>query len=190
MEYIPRKYTLAEMYLAFYRAFRNLKYYKRAVKNNCLDKKFAERIMLAVTEVNGCELCSYAHTRMALEAGMDEEEIRELLAGASRSIPDGEATAILFAQHYADTKGNPSDEARGRLIDAYGRPAADGILGVTCMIMMGNVAGIPLSSFINRLKGKPVKGGNIFLELLTLIIIPVFSLLAFAHAMSVNLFSR
>jgi AhpD family alkylhydroperoxidase len=37
--------------------------------------------MLAVTEVNGCEMCSYAHTKMALEAGLSNDEIQQMLAG-------------------------------------------------------------------------------------------------------------
>ncbi|MFC0273464.1 carboxymuconolactone decarboxylase family protein [Metabacillus herbersteinensis] len=32
--------------------------------------------MLAVTEVNGCEFCSYSHTKIALEQGMSQEEIK------------------------------------------------------------------------------------------------------------------
>ena len=44
-------------------------------KERQLSEHFIERIMLAVTEVNGCAVWSYAHTKMALEAGMTNEEI-------------------------------------------------------------------------------------------------------------------
>lgn len=35
-----------------------------------IGKDFVERIMMAVTEVNGCRYCSYFHTRVALKAGI------------------------------------------------------------------------------------------------------------------------
>lgn len=35
--------------------------------------------MLAVTQVNGCRYCSYVHARMALQAGLSEQEIRTVL---------------------------------------------------------------------------------------------------------------
>ncbi|WP_256205872.1 carboxymuconolactone decarboxylase family protein [Carnobacterium iners] len=38
-----------------------------------------ERIMLAVTQVNGCSVCSYTHTKMALEVGMKSEKIKNIL---------------------------------------------------------------------------------------------------------------
>ncbi|WP_085558880.1 carboxymuconolactone decarboxylase family protein [Carnobacterium iners] len=40
---------------------------------------FMERIMLAVTQVNGCSVCSYTHTKMALEVGMKSEKIKNIL---------------------------------------------------------------------------------------------------------------
>jgi len=80
----------------------------QARKNKVMSSEFIERIMLAVTEVNGCEVCSYAHTKIALEQGMSEEEIGKLLSGDTEDIPAEEAPAIFFAQHYADTRGNPS----------------------------------------------------------------------------------
>ena len=46
-----------------------------------------ERIMLGVTQVNGCLLCSYAHTKMALELGMKEKQIEELLDGELGNVP-------------------------------------------------------------------------------------------------------
>nr|WP_237713710.1 carboxymuconolactone decarboxylase family protein [Rhodococcus sp. P14] len=63
--------------------------------------------MLAVTEVNGCGACSYAHTKIALGAGMSSAEIRNILAGVLDDVPDSEVAAVLFAQHYADTRATP-----------------------------------------------------------------------------------
>jgi len=54
---------------------------KKANKNSDIHRKFIERIMLAVTQVNGCRLCSYAHTKIALENGLEQNEISALLSG-------------------------------------------------------------------------------------------------------------
>ena len=62
-------YSVPESYWILYQGFSTVKYMFKAKKNKELSPDFIERIMLAVTEVNGCAICSYAHTKMALEAG-------------------------------------------------------------------------------------------------------------------------
>src|SRR5699024_10206364 len=94
--------------------------------------------MLAVTEVNGCEICSYGHTKYALEQGMSNEEIKSFLTGNPENISSDEMPAIIFAQHYVDTKGHPSEEAWNRIVQEYGNGKALGVLGAIRMIMVGN----------------------------------------------------
>jgi AhpD family alkylhydroperoxidase len=137
---------------------------RQAKKEGLLDDPFIERIMLAVTEVNGCEICSYGHTKMALEIGMDEAEIKKLLTGDTSELSLEEVPAIVFAQHYADTRGVPSEEAWEKIVDYYGKPKALGILGAIRAIMVGNAYGIALSALRNRLRGKPITKGNLFGE--------------------------
>jgi AhpD family alkylhydroperoxidase len=55
-----------------------------------IDSQFSERIMMAVTEVNGCRYCTYFHTQVALKAGLDKEEIRETFSGDFSQAPDEE----------------------------------------------------------------------------------------------------
>ena len=71
-----------------------------------------ESISLAVTQVNGCKLCSYAHAKNALKAGMTEEEVEFLLSGGFDNAPKEQLEALLFAQHYAETKGNLDPETK------------------------------------------------------------------------------
>ncbi len=144
--------------------------------------------MLAVTEVNGCEICSYFHAKMALENGMSNEEIQKLINGNTETIPAEEAIAILFAQHYADTKGHPTEKTWNKLIETYGKIKAYQILAITRMIMLGNVMGIPYSTFLNRLKGNPAKNSSLVYEL-TMIILPIlFFPISFIHALGSELF--
>jgi AhpD family alkylhydroperoxidase len=160
-----KTYTLHEFYIALCSFARTNKYLKRAKKTRQLGQDFIERIMLAVTEVNGCELCSYAHTKWALEAGLGDDEIRQLLSGVSDDIPSEELPAILFAQHYADTKGNPGKESWERIAEVYGQAKALGILGAVREIMIGNIYGAAASAFLSRLKGKPYQNSSPFKEL-------------------------
>jgi AhpD family alkylhydroperoxidase len=111
--------------------------------------------MLAVTEVNGCALCAYGHTRFALDAGLTGDEVRELLGGMADSVPDAELPAVAFAQHYADQRGRPDHDVWRHLVDVYGESQALGVLGTTRMIMCGNAIGIPWSALLSRLRGAP-----------------------------------
>jgi AhpD family alkylhydroperoxidase len=142
----------------------------KAKRNNELGIEFIERIMLVVTEVNGCAICSYAHAKMALEAGMSNDEIENMLSGIMSDIPSNELQAIMFAQHYADSRGKPAKEAWDRIVESYGLSKSYGILGAIRVIMMGNAYGIPWSSFFNRFKGRPDKRSSLLYEALVMIL--------------------
>ena len=43
--------------------------------NPVISKQFSESVSLAISQVNGCKLCSYTHAKNALKAGMTEEEV-------------------------------------------------------------------------------------------------------------------
>ena len=153
-------------------------------KNNIMSNQFMERIMLAVTEVNGCDVCSYAHTKMALETGMNSNEIMKLLSGVMDDVPKNEIQGILFGQHYADTRGNPSTETWNQINEVYGQNLALGILASIRVIMLGNAYGIPWSSFLKRFKGKSDIRSNLGYELAvlleSLIIVPISGIHALA----------
>jgi AhpD family alkylhydroperoxidase len=157
-------YSLKETYWIFFDGIRTIKYMIQAKKKGSLTLPKIERIMLAVTEVNGCGVCSYTHSKVALEAGMSNEEILSLLSGEFGNVPKEELTGVLFAQHYADSRGNPSRESWKRVVEEYGSSTAKGILGAIRGITIGNVYGIAWSSFFNRLKGKADARSNLTYE--------------------------
>jgi len=160
-KFYKKIYKPKEFYTALYKGLRTAKYMRKCRKSKQLSKFLLERIMLAVTQVNGCEICSYGHTKMALEQGMNRDEIQRILSGDMESIPKEEAVAVFFAQHYADMRGNPSGEAWRRVVDDYGIEKALGILGAIRMIMIGNIIGIPFSALVSRFKGKPVQKSSL-----------------------------
>ncbi len=159
-----KPYSLGETYIIYLKGIRTAKYMRKEKDAKRLDSKFIERIMLAVTNVNGCEMCSYAHTRMALEQGMSSEEIKNMLQGEFEHVPETQIDAILFAQHYADRRGNPSQASWERIVEIYGKELAFGILGAIRIIMIGNAFGIPLGSFLNRFRRKKGVKNNLFYE--------------------------
>lgn len=118
-----------------------------------LTPAFRERLMLAVTAVNGCRYCSYYHSRLALEGGLSQDEIAALLAGVCDSCPAEELPAILYAQHWADTGGQPDPEARAKVLATYGPETAAAIEIALRMIRAGNYTGNAVDALLYRLSG-------------------------------------
>jgi AhpD family alkylhydroperoxidase len=177
-----RRYSISEAYRITLNAFRSVHDLKRAKRAGDMDKKFMERIMLAVTQVNGCAMCSYYHAKAALESGMSDDEIKNMLGGDGASVPEGERRAVLFAQHYADTRGNPSKQAWESIRSAYGETGARGILAAVRMIMMGNVYGIAWGSFLGRFSGKADARSDLLYELGIMLCSVLYVPAALAHA--------
>lgn len=182
--FFKRFYSLPELYAILVAGLRTAPRLLAGRRAGLVDVKLAERVMLAVTEVNGCEICSYAHARMALETGLATDEIRMLLAGDTASVPADEAIAIAFAQHYADSRGRPDREAWRRLLDAYGEPKALGILGAARVMMIGNAYGIAWSALTNRLRGRRVGKSSLAYEVAMLLAIVPFAPAAAVHALA------
>ena len=185
-----RLYDLSEIYMIIYKGIRTVSYMSKARKHNQMDHQFIERIMLAVTEVNGCDICSYAHTKMALESGMSNEEIQNMLAGEIIDVPKQQVQAIMFAQHYAESRGKPSTKSWDQIVDNYGEALALGILGSIRFIMMGNVLGIPWNSFFKRFKGKPDQRSSIVYELKVMTVGSIFIPIGIIHAVISKLFHK
>lgn len=147
-------YSILETYTIEVQAIRMFSVMKTALISGLLTEQFKERIILAVTKVNGCSLCSYAHTKYALESGMSDSEIKSLLSSdpdMKNAIPEGEAVAIAFAQHYADTRCKPDNKAWQNVVDHYEEEKAIAILSVIRIITMGNALGARLSGIIDRI---------------------------------------
>ena len=190
MDFGKRLYSLGEIYTILYKGIRTAPYMSKAKRKGEMTSEFIERVMLAVTEVNGCPLCSYAHTKMALEAGMSNEEIHKMLSGVMEDVPEEDLQAVMFAQHYADTRGNPSKESWDRVVESYGMVKAKGILGAIGGIMMGNALGIPWGSFFNRFKGEPDERSSLGYELGVIVIGSIMIPVAMVHALFASITSK
>lgn len=162
-----RKFTLSEMWISAIFAPRAIFKLIGNKSSELIDQKFVERLQLAVTEVNGCALCAYGHAKMALRQGMNNKEISSFLSAEKGEafIKPEESKAILFAQHFAESRGYPKKYAYDSIVKEYGEEKAKLILSAVQMIIMGNMYGIPLSAFQSRLRGKPYTDSTVLYEL-------------------------
>jgi AhpD family alkylhydroperoxidase len=126
----------------------------RALRSSTLvDAAFRERLMLTVTEVNGCRYCAWAHARMALSAGLSAEDIQALTEGELKDVPAGQVAAVLYAQHWAETDGVPDPEARARIVDTYGTDKAESLEIYMRMMRVGNLVGNSWDQLLSRVSG-------------------------------------
>jgi AhpD family alkylhydroperoxidase len=182
-EEFKRKFTLWELYRSFVFMPRAMFKLIKNSKHLLVDPHFVERLQLAVTEVNGCAACSYQHTKMALQQGMSNEEISSFLGGADDFIKPEEAKAILFAQHFADSRGFPKLYSYDSIVTEYGEEKARIMLAAVQVMIAGNMYGIPFSAFLSRLQGKPYKGSSLIYELGMLVIGFLLLPLAIIHGL-------
>ena len=177
-----RIFTIKEHFKIMNHAAKGFGVLLYAKKHNLFNKQFKERIMLAVTEVNGCELCSFIHTKVSLGAGMKYGEINEILNGSKDDIPKEELIAVLFGEHYADTHEHPDTEAVNTLISEYGREKAKIICAVLGVITLTNSMGISMGLFRERLQFRRVKMSKLVNELgIPLLTMTVFPALFIYH---------
>ncbi len=165
-----RKFSLLELYRSIVFVPRAMRQLIKNRKTKLVDPHFVERLQLAVTEVNGCAACSYQHTQMALAQGMSNEEINSFLSGSDDYTKEEEAKAIMFAQHFADSRGFPKKYAYKAIEEEYGKKEARVILSAVQVMIAGNMYGIPFSALLSRFQGKPYKGSTLFYELGLLVI--------------------
>ncbi|MDC7226414.1 MAG: carboxymuconolactone decarboxylase family protein [Spirochaetales bacterium] len=158
--------TAGEFFRMFGGVFRTMSGMRRIPKNERIAAEFSERIMLAVTAVNQCAYCSFLHTQTALEKGVQLDQIHQILEGEIGSFSDEEIPAVLYGQHYAETKGNVSAAAREKFISAYGASRAGHIEGYIMSVCFGNLCSNTVYTRENNLLTPEQKRRGLLLYLL------------------------
>lgn len=125
--------------------------FKETARSGRVSRAFAEKIMMAVTAVNGCRYCAWYHTKLALKEGISPEEIAKILSTDIGDLPEEEAVALAFAQHWAETAGHPDAEAERHFREYYGPQVSADILNWMRMINFGNLAGNTWDAILWRL---------------------------------------
>jgi len=180
-----RIFSPASFYASINEIFAHIEDLRKAARGGRVSKAFAEKIMLVVSQVNGCRYCNYGHTKAALAAGISEQEIRQLMNGEWDHFPENEVVALTFAQHYAESGAKPDLQAWQRLVDHYGEQAAEDILAYLRMITFGNLFGNTFDAFLSRLCGKPAQQSKLTGELCVLLsgltVVPAGMVIRFAR---------
>ncbi|MHA1720670.1 MAG: carboxymuconolactone decarboxylase family protein [Promethearchaeota archaeon] len=148
----------------------NRKKFADTMRSKRISHDFAERIMLAVTAVNGCRYCEWGHTKMAIESGCSDEEIKFILQLDFKGLRKDEITALAFAQHFAESKENPSRKALKTLVKEYGILKSEDIINYCTMITVGNLLGNTVDAFDARMHGIKVHDGSLLFEFLVFFI--------------------
>ena len=147
-------YSVFEIYGIAVKAFRSASDLKKLRKSGVLTEKMQERVMLAVTSVNKCSMCSYAHTEAALKAGLDDSEIKSFVESDFPNVPEEESKAVMFGQYYAEKRGKIDKDVYDELVSSYGKELSKGILASARIIMLGNAMGIVFGSVSGRIHGR------------------------------------
>jgi AhpD family alkylhydroperoxidase len=164
-------------YDLFCLTYNSLAYVKNATQGAGVSHALREKLMVAVSGVLSCRYCTWLHSEMALTHGVNAEEVQKLLSMEIGDFPDDEAIALAFAQHYSETGGKPQEKARARLDDYYGRKKAGHIVSFVQMIYFGNLAGNTVDAFLNRLKGNPAEGSNLWSETVIFLLVSPYYLI-------------
>lgn len=115
---------------------------KAAMASPKINWAFRERLMLAVTKVNGCRYCRTFHVGQAKQAGISIDEITEYLKGnIPDSVPEEQKLAVCYAQHWAETDRQPDPDYVTQVLDTYGEEGYHAISMALRMIWMGNLLG-------------------------------------------------
>lgn len=124
---------------------------KKLEEGELITAEFRQRLMMAVTEVNGCRYCSYYHSRLALKAGISSQELDSLLEGNIKDCPEEEKLALIYAQHWTENKGQPEKQWQDKIREEYGAEKFDTINLAIRMINFGNLSGNSFDYFLYRL---------------------------------------
>lgn len=134
--------SLRDFYADMRYILENRSLLRKGTREGLVSYAFRERLMLVVTEVNGCRYCSYYHTQEALKAGISKDELKELLAGCiPEGSPEEEFPALLYAQRWAESDAHPDPDAQRGLLEAYGEEMAAAIQIILRIIRVGNLLG-------------------------------------------------
>lgn len=137
---------------------------RRTLQSGRVDRAFAERVMMAVTQVNGCRYCNFVHTKAALLSGVTSEEIRAIQTSEFDKIPTDQVAALMFAQHYAEMDSHPDLEAWQRMISMYGADITRDLMVYIRLISLANLWGNTFDALLSRVIGQPASNSRLSQE--------------------------
>ena len=127
-----------------------------AVVFHQLDPALRESVMIAVSEVNACRWCSYAHQTWGREVGLDEADVARLADGEVALSDSRQAAAVAYAQERAEAAFAPVPEHLiVRLRTVFDEQDADRVEVVARLMHQANMAGNSVDALLARWQGHP-----------------------------------
>ncbi|WP_107657291.1 carboxymuconolactone decarboxylase family protein [Nocardia suismassiliense] len=159
-----RFYTLPRM-LADIRAVAGRRADRQAIQG--LDPQLRERVMLAVSEVNGCGFCTYIHNETALAEGVDIRELAEFAGLDPDAVAEDNVIAVLWAQSRAEAGLGPAgphlEHALATRFTDHQRRHLDTLIR---QMTISNLAGNTVEALIRRVNGRKVPDSRLFDEVI------------------------
>jgi AhpD family alkylhydroperoxidase len=114
-----------------------------------------EKVMLGVTSINDCRLCTWGHTHWAMANGVPLAEVTQILGLQTDSLEaksPAEAAAILFARHYAENLDRFDPQSIENLRTHYSDAQVAEILAYVRLITLGSLTGNTLEAVLDRFR--------------------------------------
>lgn len=135
----------------------------RALIRPKISAALREKLFLAVSAINECRLCKWGHTHWAIAKGVPLEEVNQILGLQTESLAannPSEASAILFAQHYAEQLGKVDPESIENVSKYYSKVEVAEILAYVRFIMLTNLTGNTLDSLWTGVRSLSKRSGG------------------------------
>jgi AhpD family alkylhydroperoxidase len=114
-----------------------------------------EKVMLGVTSINDCRLCTWGHSHWAMANGVPLDEVNQILGLQTELLEaksPAEAAAILFAQHYAENLDRIDPQSIESLRTHYSDAQVAEILAYVRVITLGSLTGNTLEAVLDRFR--------------------------------------
>ena len=139
--------------------------YKVWLKHD-IDPGFREELMLAVSELNHCRYCTWAHHEWAHMVGVSDDELAHVEQMDPTGFDRRKWLAISYVRALVSANFGPVDKALVREMKAKYTPVEIEEIEVVARIMdIGNRGANTWDAFVSRLRGGPVAETTIFDEL-------------------------
>ena len=156
---------------------------KNASRQGLLDQQFIERLMLAVTQRERLPLLYvWAYQSRFFRLGCRRRILKIWQPGSWTTARKMRYPALLYAQHFAETKSKPDSEMNEHIIRIYGTEIHMAILAYLRMITMGNLLGNTFDAILSRFKGKPAPESSFINEIGVFLSMPFLFAAAFIHS--------
>ena len=132
-----------------------------------LDPGFREELMFAVSKLNDCRYCSWAHHEWASIDGIPEEELAHIEQMDPTHFDRRKWLAISFVRELVEARfGAMSEDLMRKMQAQYTAREIKNIILVAKVMDAANLGANTFDALCSRLRGVPAQGSRIFDEVL------------------------